>query len=272
MNTCDNLVIGSTAQLSNYFPDTFARVSSRSNLMSYTHKTWDTVYVCFGENRTYLAHSTDSSIRDQFYDINHKLTVNVVKMFLDISRRIVVYSTAELWNDCNGPVGIVTPFQYNPNHYIQSKYNMSLELKDRQKYPNVSIAYPFNFNGVYRRGDFLFGKVFYSILNKKQIELGDTYYYRDILHPKWAADESMVDRVGVDFMIGSGRLVFVNDLIRSLYEAFGLNYCDFVTERICDTAIYRHRLFYADTPAKNSNCEPILNTLVEELKDFENAN
>jgi hypothetical protein len=189
-----------------------------------------------------------------------------------VARRVVVYSTAELWNDCSGPVGIVTPVQYKPNHYIQSKYNMSLELKDKQKYPNVSIAYPFNFNGVYRKGDFLFGKVFHSILNKTPIELGDTYYYRDILHPKWAADESMIDRVGVDFMIGSGRLVFVNDLIRSLYEAFGLHYRDFVTERICDTAVYRHRLFYSDVPAKNSNSESILNTLVKELKEFQNAN
>lgn len=267
-----HLVIGSTAQLSNYFPETFVRVSSRSDLKFHTTATWDTVYVCFGENRTYLAHSTDPSIRDQFYDINHRLTVDVVKMFSEISRRVVVYSTAELWNDCNGPVGIVTPVQYKPNHYIQSKYNMSLELRNKEKYPNVSIAYPFNFNGVYRKGDFLFGKVFRSILNKTQIELGDTYYYRDILHPKWAAEESMVDRVGVDFMIGSGRLVFVNDLIRSLYEAFGLNYEDFVTERICDTASYRQRLFYSDTPAKNSNTESILTTLVKELKEFQNAN
>lgn len=272
MMSDENLIVGSTSQLSNYFPRNFVRVSSRSDLMPYSTTNWNTVYVCFGENRTYLAHSTDESVKQQFYDINHRFTVEVVRMFSAVSRRVVVYSTAELWNDCNGPVGIGTPFQYKPNHYIQSKYNMTLELRNRTKYPNVSIAYPFNFNGVYRRGDFLFGKVFRSILTRTPIELGDTYYYRDIVYPKWAADESMIDRVGVDFMIGSGRLVFVNDLIRSLYEAFGMNYEDFVTERICDTASYRQRLFYSDTPAKNSNTESILTTLVKELKEFQNAN
>ena len=118
-----NLVIGSTAQLSNYFPDTFVRVSSRSDLKSYTNTIWDTVYVCFGENRTYLAHSSDQSIRDQFYDVNHSLTVDVVKMFSSVARRVVVYSTAELWNDCSGPVGIVTPVQYKPNRSRRKRWH-----------------------------------------------------------------------------------------------------------------------------------------------------
>lgn len=266
-----NLIIGSSSQLSNYFPQNFVRVSARGDMTNYRKTAWDTVYLCFGENRTYLAHSTDQSIKNEFYDVNHKLTVDVVKMFADVSSRIVVYSTAELWNDCSGPVGIATPFKYKSNHYIQSKYNMTVELKNRQRYPNVSIGYPFNFNGIYRKGDFLFGKVFHSIMTKTKIELGDTYYYRDILHPKWIAEESMISRIGSDFMIGSGRLVFVNDLIRSLYSSFGLEYSEFVTERIRDSANYRHRLFYSDVSAKNSNTEPILHTLVNELKEFQNA-
>jgi len=270
MNT-QNLVIGSTSQISNYFPKDFVRVSSRSELKQYISELWDTVYVCFGENRTYLADSSDCSITDQFYFINHNLTVSVVNLFKNICRRVVVYSTAELWNDCNGPVGIDTPFRYNPNHYIQSKYNMTAELKDKSRYPNVSIAYPFNFNGVYRRGDFLFGKVFRSIMSKKKIELGDTYYYRDIVHPRWAADESMVDRVGIDFIIGSGRLIYVNDLIRSLYSSFDLCYDDMVTERIVSPSIYRNRLFYAETMAKNCDSEPLLSTLTSELKEFYHA-
>lgn len=271
MTVFKNLIIGSTSQLANYFPDEFVRVSSRSELTNHCNESWDTVYVCFGENRTYLADSKDSSITDEFYRVNHDLTVSVVNMFKNSCRRVVVYSTAELWNDCNGAVGIDTPFQYKTNHYIQSKYNMTTELKDKSRYPNVSVAYPFNFNGVYRKGDFLFGKVFGSILNRTQIQLGDTYYYRDIVHPKWAAEESMIDRVGVDFIIGSGRLVYVNDLIRSLYSSFGLRYEDMVCERIVNPSIYRNRLFYSETKAKNSDTQSLLTSLIAELKEFSHA-
>jgi hypothetical protein len=193
-------------------------------------------------------------------------------MFVPCCKRVVVYSTAELWNDCSGPVGINTPYQYKANHYIQSKYNMTLELKNKDKYPTVSIAYPFNFNGVYRRGDFLFGKVFSSILNKTHIQLGDTYYYRDIVHPKCAAIESMIDRSGADFMIGSGRLVHVNDLIRSLYDAFGMSYDEMVSEQILEPASYRKRPFYSDTPAKSSSKQSLLAMLIEEIGEFKNEN
>ena len=119
---------------------------------------------------------------------------------------------------------------------------MTVELKNRQRYPNISIGYPFNFKGVYRNGGFLFGKLFHSIMTKTKIVIGDVCYYSDILHSKWVAEESMISRIGSDFMIGSIRLVFVNDLIRSLYSSFGLEYSEYVTEQIRDTANYRHRL------------------------------
>lgn len=267
-----SLVVGKTSQLSNYFPEDYIRVSSRHDLMAYTTTTWDTVYLCFGENRTYMAHSESKEIQDVFYSVNHRNTVDIVQMFVPCCKRVVVYSTAELWNDCIGPVGTNTPYQYRTNHYIQSKYNMTLELKNKDKYPTVSIAYPFNFNGIYRQGNFLFGKVFSSILKKKPIQLGDTYYYRDIIHPKCVAIESMVDRGGVDFMIGSGRLVHVNDLIRSLYDSFSMSYNEMVSEEILEPAIYRNRLFYSDTPANNSSKQSLLATLIEEIRKFKNDN
>ncbi len=267
-----SLVVGKTSQLSNYFPEDYIRVSSRHDLMPYTTTRWDTMYLCFGENRTYMAHSESKEIQDIFYSVNNQNTVDIVRMFVPCCKRVVVYSTAELWNDCIGPVGINTPYQYKTNHYIQSKYNMTVELKNKDKYPTVSIAYPFNFNGVYRQGNFLFGKVFSSILKKTPIQLGDTYYYRDIIHPKCVAIESIVDRGGLDFMIGSGRLVHVNDLIRSLYDSFGMSYNEMVNEEILEPAIYRNRIFYSDTPAKNSSKQSLLATLIKEIRKFKNEN
>ena len=201
-----------------------------------------------------------------FYAVNYDMVVKAVEAFAPIARRVVVYSTAELWNDTCGAVFTHTPHQFKTNHYIMSKYTMTMKLRDNQAYPNVSIAYPFNFNGVHRSGEFLFGKVFYSILNKKPIVIGDTYYYRDIVHPSMAAAESMSIGVGEDFMIGSGRVIFVNDLIRQLYNHFDLSYDDMVTEK-CDTpAHYRNRIFYSANQSKNPTNETVFDLMVRELK------
>lgn len=267
----NSLVVGSTSQISHYFPKGFSRVSSR-DYGSALEGEWDSVYLCFGENRTYLADSTDPDVAKRFHEVNCDKTVEAVEAFMPRCRRVVVYSTAELWNDWSGPVNTNTPFQFKPNHYILSKYNLTMELLDKKKYSNVSIAYPFNFNGIHRSGDFLFGKVFASIIQGHKIELGDTYYYRDILHPSMAAIESTRHAVGKDFMIGSGRVLFVNDLIRSLYSAFGMRYEDMVTERISAQAHYRYRIFYSATPAANPFNESILQMMVDEIKGVRNGN
>ena len=70
--------------------------------------------------------------------------------------------------------------------------------------------------------NFLFGKIFNSVLNEEHIEIGDTYYYRDLLHTSYVA--SICQNVSEDKIIGSGRMFFVNDFIRDLYKAFGLKY------------------------------------------------
>lgn len=266
-----DIIIGASSQIAKYFPENIVRTSSRQNYDYLLDTKWDTVYVCFGENRTYMAESNDENLIRQFYDINYDLTIQTVEAFAPISRRVVVYSTAELWNDCVGPVGIHTPFGFKSNHYILSKYNLTVKLKDKNRYPNVSIAYPFNFNGVHRKGEFLFGKVFDSILNRKRIRLGDTYYYRDILHPVTAANESMIHEVGEDFMIGSGRVIFVNDLIRSLYHSFGMEYDDMVEENITSPSHYRQHIFYSDVAAQPPYQVSLLEKLICELKGIQNV-
>ena len=273
----NSLVVGSSSQISHYYPHSYARVSSRGCLddVEMCRRKWeslDTVYLCFGENRTYLANTTDAQAAKQFYDVNFDLTMRMVDAFAPISRRVVVYSTAELWNDCTGAVDANVPFQFHSNHYILSKYNLTIKLRNKREYPNVSIAYPFNFNGIHRKGEFLFGKVFDSILNNKKIQLGDTYYYRDLLHPSMAVDESMRHGVGEDFMIGFGRVVFVNDLIRSLYAEFKMNYDDMVEEKITSHSHYRSRIFYSASPAINTQQIPLLEKMVREIKGVQNAN
>jgi len=264
-----SLIVGSTSQLSHYFPKSFERISSR-DYSAALDRSWDSVYICFGENRTYLANSMDRSVASLFYKVNCDMVVEAVEAFVPIAKRVVVYSTAELWNDTCGGVSPSMPHQFKSNHYIMSKYAMTMKLRDKKSYPNVSVAYPFNFNGVYRSGDFLFGKVFDSILNAKPIVLGDTYYYRDILHPSMAAIESMSHEVGEDFMIGSGRVVFVNDLIRELYKQFDLSYSDMVEERWESPSHYRNRIFYSANPCRNPTNQTVFELMVRELKGASN--
>ena len=268
----NSLIVGSTSQISHYLPQSFDRISSRDGYSDLLKRTWDTVYLCFGENRTYMADTTDRNLINLFYKVNCDMMVDAAEAFAPISRRVVVYSTAELWNDTSGLVSPSIPFQFKSNHYITSKYVMTMRLKDKQMYPNVSIAYPFNFNGIHRKGEFLFGKVFDSIFNNKKIQLGDTYYYRDLLHPSMAADESMRHVVGEDFVIGFGRVVFVNDLIRSLYNAFGMNYEDMVKEKITTHSHYRSHIFYSKSPAINTQQTTLLEKMVKEIKGVQNAN
>jgi hypothetical protein len=112
--------------------------------------------------------------------------------------------------------------------------------KIKEKYKNVIILHPFNFNSIYRKEGFLFTKIFDSIINNKKITIGNTYFYRELLHPKFVVEESL--KATEDKIIGSGRLTFVNDFIRSLYSYFSMNYNNFVTEDFNN--ISNEKIFY----------------------------
>jgi|688.fasta_scaffold25334_12 hypothetical protein len=232
-----NLVIGNTSQLSYYFPEDYVKISSREidyDLIS--GENWNRVFICFGESRKFIE---DVTMHDE---INFNLTIKVIDMVKDISKSVVVYSTCELWNQYDGKINISMNYNFYTSLYLQSKYKMSKYVTKNEKYHNVFVMYPFNFNSVYRNDNFLFGKIFDSIINKKVIEIGDTYFYRDIVHPKYVVDESI--KTNSHKIIGSGRLTFVNDYIRDLYKHYNMDYDKYVIESIGKYSEYDKRKEY----------------------------
>lgn len=257
-----NLVVGDTSQLAKYFPDSFVKISSRNIDYEYIQsQKWNCVYICFAEQRTFLA---DNKIDNEFNNINFCLVKQVIDKLK--ANRIIYYSTAELWNDHNGPVGVTTPFQFNPNSYTISKYNITMELLNKKKYSNVSIVYPFNFNSIYRKSGYLFSKIFQSILEEIPITIGDTNYYRDIVHPEMVVDCTLKhDIIGEDFIVGSGRLSHVNDIIVDLYTKMGMDYKKYVTVNIENFSHYRNRMFYNTFDVPEYRIESVINKTVTEL-------
>ena len=214
-----NLIIGNTSQLSYYFPDNYEKISSRN--IKFKNEKYDRVYICFAEQRTYIRDNPNI-----FFDTNVDYTLSLIDHFSITSNQVIVYGTSELWNNCNGTIDINTPYNYKPTNYIDSKKIMIEKIKE--KYNNVIILHTFNFNSIHRKEGFLFSKIFDSIINEKKITIGNTYFYRELLHPKFVVEQSI--KATSDNIIGSGRLIFVNDFIRSLYSHFNMNYDDFVTE------------------------------------------
>lgn len=231
-----SLVIGNTSQLAHYFPDDYEKISSRNIDYDYfEHKEYDRIFLCFAEQRTFLENPEERI----FSRVNHFYTLSLIEFFKDKCNYIITYGTCELWNNYIGPVDINMSFKYNSTPYILSKERMTLSIHDLNYYnqeKNAIIIHPFNFNSIYRRDGFLFGKIFDSILNKKKIEIGDTYFYRDLIHPKYVVERSILAEE--DELVGSGRLTFVNDFIRELYQQNDMKYEDYVTENFSDIPHY----------------------------------
>jgi len=258
----NNLVIGNTSQLSYYFPEHYMKVSSRNlDINKLVEKDWDRVFICLGESRKFI---DNIKIYD---DINFYLTLDIIDKLKDHSRNIIVYSTCELWNQYDGPIDISNNFNFFSTPYLQSKFRLSKYiLSNSRDYYNVFILYPFNFNSVYRNSNFLFGKIFDSLINKKVIEIGDTYFYRDIIHPKFVVDESI--NATSHKIVGSGRLVYVNDFIRDLYRHFNMDYSQYVIENIDKYNEYDKRKEYY---LKSNNClYDYKQLMVDTIKDINN--
>jgi len=149
------------------------------------------------------------------------------------------------------------PFYHKETPYILSKRKITEFLIN--DFYNVIIIYPVNFNSIYRKGDFLFSKVFDSIINKKNITIGNTYFYRDMVHAKYVAEKSIL---ATDHeIVGSGRLTFVNDFIRLLYQSFDMDFDNYVTEVLCEND---QNIFYLDS--KDLKYDTLLIDTVEELR------
>ena len=221
----NNLVIGNSSQLSHYFPDSYIKISSRNIDYSYhSKKKYDNVYITFAEQRTFIKDNPDI-----FFDINVKYTIEVMNFFQQISNRIVIYGTSELWNNMEGPININDVHNYNYSPYIKSKEDLVNYVNEHRDYKqNIIIIHPFNFNTPYRKGDYLFGKIFNSIIHKKKIEIGDTNFNRDVTLPKYVIERSI--KAKKDEIVGSGNLININKFIRDLYTSFDMKYEDYVTE------------------------------------------
>ena len=239
-NKVKNLIIGDTSQLSHYFPEDYERISSRNiDYSKFKDKFYDRIYFCFGENRTYI----EDNVKN-FIDINVYYTLELIDFFKNLCNKIIVYGTSELWNDYEGGVSINMPMKWNYSPYIESKKIMTDFIINNHR-DRVIILHPFNFNSFYRNGDFLFAKIFHSIIYKTPISIGDTYFYRDLIHPCFMVSESI--KSTEDSIIGSGRLTFVNDFIRALYEYKGLKYNKLVTENNSNNLKLKRKIYYLNS-------------------------
>lgn len=254
-----DLLIGNTAQLAHYFPPTIQKISSRNVSNDVFLNNWNRVYICFAEQRTFKK-------EDQLFDqINFEYTKNIIKKLN--AKTIIYYSTAELWNNTVGEIDPSMAYNYHDSDYVKSKEKITNYLKSN--YNNVKIAYPFNFNSKYRMPPFLFGKVLNSIIERKKIILGDTYYYRELLHPSFIVNETL--NQNNDKIIGTGKLIFINDFIRSLYSAFDMNYNDYVEEDLKHVSIYRKNIFYNNVRCLFSEHD-LRQIMISEIKEIINEN
>jgi nucleoside-diphosphate-sugar epimerase len=171
------------------------------------------------------------------------IILNVIEELKNSCNRIIFYSTCELWNNVDGFVNIDTPFNYNYSPYIESKRKITEYIK--KKYENVIILYPFNFNSPHRKSGFLFSKIFDSLINNKKIEIGNTYFYRDLVHPKYVVERSILAQEHE--LIGSGRLTHVNDFIRKLYSEMNMEYDDYVTENFNHNLKIERKTFWQES-------------------------
>lgn len=260
----NSLVIGNTSQLSHYFPDDYEKISSRNiKLDEYSDKFYDRIFLCFAEQRTFLENEGE----DLFLSTNLFYTLDLIKYFRNKCKKIIVYGTSELWNDCEGPININSEPQFKETPYIKSKALMVLGIKNLRfdyntAYQNIIILHPYNFNSIYRGPDFLFGKIFDSIKNRKIVEIGDTYFYRDLIHPKYVVERSI--QATEDEIIGSGRLIFVNDFIRDLYKKAGMIYEEYVIENFDLNLRNKRKINYAD----NKNEYRYFNLLTDSMYDL----
>jgi hypothetical protein len=244
----NNLVIGSTSQLAYYFPNDYIKISSRNiNYDSLLSKKWNKVFICVGESRKFI------NTLELYDNINFHLILDIIDKFKNLSNKIIIYSTCELWNKYDGAIELNMDYKYYKTPYLESKYKLTKTITSNpDKYNNVIVLYPFNFNSIIRNNNFLFGKIFNSIINESKIEIGDTYFYRDLIHPNHVVNKSII--ATTHKIIGSGRLTFVNDFIRDLYKYYDLSYEYFVSENKNKFNEYEKRKEYYLKSKTNQYC------------------
>lgn len=256
-----SLIIGNTSQLSHYFPDDFLRISSRNiDFLELRKNKWDKIILCFGESRKFI------NDKSAYEEINVNLTIKTIHELKNHCNYLFVYSTCELWNKYDGGIDLSLPFSYYETAYLASKHRLTDYLLGKQ-YTNVFILFPFNFNSPKRNKNFLFGKVFDSILNRNKITIGDTYFHRDLVHPSYVANTTLLTRE--NRIIGSGRLTFVNDFIRDLFSHYNLDYNELVKENISDfKEVSERKEYYLKSDKCLFDYRDLLTKTINDIEEF----
>ncbi len=222
-----DLVIGSSSQLAHYFPEDYVKISSRNIDFNYLKQNeWDSVYITFAEQRIY-----EKNI--DYITPNYLHTMKIIKHLLQNSKKIVCYTSCELWKNMTGIVSIDTPPDFNlTNEYTISKlllWNKIKELRElNELYKKVIFIHPFYFNSLHRSKYFLFGKVINSILNKEKIQVRNIDFDRDMVHARFVVKKSI--EANKDCLVGAGKLFNVRQYIKDIYEINDLSFHDFVEE------------------------------------------
>lgn len=257
-----NLIIGNTAQLSFFFPrKNNDLISSRNiNFDDINEKKYKKIFLLFAEQRTFLNEGNDF-----FIDVNVNYTLDVIDKLKDNCDNIVVYSTSELWNKYDGCVSIDTPYDYFETPYIKSKEILCNTInQNRDKYKNVIIVYPFNFNSPYRKDGFLFKKIFNSLIHGERITVGNIDFKRDLIHPKIIVDQSF--ETDKDIIVGSGELYNVKDFINDLFIKLDKKMNDYVTYDISNSLLNKRNHYYSCN--KTSNYEELINLTIEDIHEY----
>lgn len=239
----NNLVIGNTSQLSKYFPENYAKISSRNIDFNFLKKNkWDSVYITFAEQRIY-----EKNI--DYVSINYLYTMDIINSIINNSEKIVCYTSCELWNNISGKISASTAPNFFPlnNEYTISKLLLFNKIKELRSiddiYNKIIFIHPFYFNSIYRNKYFLFGKIFDSILNKKIINVRNINFFRDMVHTKFVVEQSIKSKF--DVTVGSGKLFNVRDFAKDLYKINNMDFEYFVKEESKEPAI-NQKLITAD--------------------------
>ena len=257
----NNLIIGETSQLSHYYPPEFERISSRNiDVDKIKSKKYDSIFLLFAEQRTFL--SEDESF---FYKTNVEYTVKILDELKNYCKKIVVFSTSELWNNIDGEVNVNDKFNYNYTPYIKSKEILcNLINENRSMYDNIQIVYPFNFNSPYRKNGFLFSKIFDSLIYKKNNNLGNINFFRDMVHPSIIVKESINN--DNDILVGSGELFNVEKFVKDLFFNLNLEFNDYISYDNSNNLANLRKNYYSKI--KYSNYNDLLNLTIDDIRKY----
>lgn len=255
----NNLVIGNTSQLAHYFPNDYDKISGRNiDYKTIRGGKYDIIFITFAEQRTFLNEG------ERFFtDVNVSYTLDVINNLKDYCNKIIIYSTAELWNNYEGEVSVNMNFNFNYTPYIKSKEILSNYINEHKKtYQNVHIIYPFNFNTPYRKEGFLFSKIFDSLINKNKNTTGDLNFERDIIHPLTIVNNSIT--TNTDLLIGSGSLYKIENFIKDLFSVYNLDYKDYIMINGSNNLPNKRKNYYS--AIKYSNYDELLKLTIYDIR------